>query len=588
MDDFTAEMIAASESSETPGAATATAQQQKRDDYFGGVSSFMPSSSTVDAAINRDVTPSPAPPEDGSGGKSSRRAGFRGRFSALKDRANIQDRLVEKLLQHVIPEEEGEYDGSLGGGSSTGEGNNEGRGGGNNLENPNLDATIDVDDVLANRPNFNITTMSNNFRRFNARIGVVFRFQVRMMRLLGWRKYSHTLSFLAVYTFVCLDPYLLVLVPLAALLLGVLIPSFMARHPPVSPQHPGNAGQILQQHQYSAASMEYSPRGPPIAPARTVKPVKELSRDFFRNMRDLQNSMEDFSVAHDSIISLVVPTTNFSDESVSSAVFLGLFVAFLLLSIAAHLIPWKVAALLAGWAGVGMGHPAAKRMVNKATRDHNVKMLEEPKESVSNAQSALKKFAKGDMVLDVAPETREVEIFELQRKSSENDEWEAWLFTSNPYDPLSASRIAGERPKGTRFFEDVLPPEGWDWSEKKWALDLWSRDWVEERIITAVEVETEGERWIYDMLSSFDRKGEGGEVLVVDFEAEREKERELGKGGRKKGVSGASSLGGAGIGRPSWEEGDAVEGDGDVVGRRGEWRRRRWVRLVKRTNISVP
>lgn len=143
------------------------------------------------------------------------------------------------------------------------------------------------------KPEFSLGTMSANFRRFNSRIGVVFVFQSKLIRLLSWRKYSHTISLLLVYTFICLDPSLLSVLPLAILLLGVFIPAFLARHPapPVA----------------LTSSFEYSPKGPPIAPAPTVKPVKELSKDFFRNMRDLQNCMEDFSVVHDGVIGLVGP-----------------------------------------------------------------------------------------------------------------------------------------------------------------------------------------------------------------------------------------------------------------------------------------
>ena len=164
-------------------------------------------------------------------------------------------------------------------------------------------------------------------------------------------------------------------------------------------------------------------------------------------------------------------------------------------------------------------------------------------------------------MLDSAPEMREVEIFELQRLSRSSGEWEAWIFTSSPYDPLSMERVRSERPKGTRFFEDVEAPPGWEWSEKKWALDLWSREWVEERIITGVEVETEGERWVYD----------------INYEYGDDELDETGDG------SGTPSKGkGKEIGKPmpSWEEGNDVEiGESK---RRGIWRRRRWVRMVKR------
>jgi len=406
------------------------------------------------------------------------------------------------------------------------------------------------------RPGFTVGTMSNNFRRFNARIGVVFKFQARVIRLLTWRRPSHTLSFLAVYTFVCLDPYLLFILPLAVGLLGILVPSFVARHPAplAEPDRVRNLG--------------YSPRGPPLAPARTVKPVKELSRDFFRNMGDLQNCMEDFSVAHDKIIALVVPKTNFSDEALSSAIFVLLFAAAAVMSIAAHLLPWRFLALAAGWASIWSGHPTVARLVEQMRTQYLASGGEERERFV---QSAFDAWVRSDIILDEAPETREVEIFELQRLANSSGstlgagEWEPWLFSPSPYDPLSAGRIAGQRPRGTRFFEDVLPPEGWEWSEKKWALDLWSREWVEERIITGVEVETEGERWVYDIYNEQEQtQHEPGTVIDASQQA-------------------SASLKGGHAGQPtiSWEEGE------EGMGHRGEWRRRRWVRMVKRKNLTT-
>jgi hypothetical protein len=401
------------------------------------------------------------------------------------------------------------------------------------------DIPADSMPAFAERPGFTIPTMSNNFRRFNARIGVVFKFQARMIRLLSWRRSSQTLSFLAVYTFVCLDPYLLTVLPLVIVLLAILVPSFVARHP-AAPSAP------------VTSSEPYSARGPPLAPARTVKPVKELSRDFFRNMRDLQNSMDDFSKGHDQVVSLLLPLTNFSDEALSSALFVVLTVACLTLSIAAHLLPWRAMFLIAGWAVTLSGHPTIARML---ARDGSAHLAE----GEQKARSIWQDWIARDIILDEAPETREVEIFELQKRIASSDEWEAWLFSPGIYEPLAASRIAGERPKGTRFFEDVRPPAGWEWSEKKWVLDLWSREWVEERIITGVEVETEGERWVYDMW----REDEGATGVIEERAAS------------------SSSVGiGSVASEPSWEEG--LEG----VGKRGDWRRRRWVRMVKRRQVD--
>ncbi|KAL7623263.1 Peroxisome size and maintenance regulator [Parahypoxylon ruwenzoriense] len=489
----------------------------------------------------RPRTPSPSAEhsEVESTPSHPRHKGLRGRLSAFKEKARIQDQLVEKLLAQVVPPDDDGDDGAH-----------------TPLDEAQKPGVPSSSSPGVERPNFNLTTMSNNFRRFNARIGVVFVFQARVMRLLSWRRPTQTLSFLAVYTFVCLDPYLLPLLPLAILLVGVLVPSFVARHP------------AIPCSLTSEQAIGYSPHGPPLAPAIQVKPVKELSRDFFRNMRDLQNSMEDFSQLHDAVIRLMVPRTNFSDEALTSALFVALFAACLFMSIASNVLPWRLIFLSLGWAVTCIGHPALQSRLQSAREKHI-----HPQEE--KARGWVEKWVGSDVILDSAPETREVEIFELQRLSGAG-EWEPWLFSASPYDPLSAGRIAGDRPAGTRFFEDVLPPSGWEWSEKKWALDLWSREWVEERIITGVEVETEGERWVYDI---YDEKRAADKVgVVIDHSATPPAAAAAAAADNNNNGKGKEK-GRAPLTRPSWEEGE------DADRRRGEWRRRRWVRMVKRKNM---
>ncbi|CAZ81703.1 unnamed protein product [Tuber melanosporum] len=381
----------------------------------------------------------------------------------------LQDRILSKVLQQMLPSDYSVED----------------------YQEPR-DKRKDKD-----RPQFSLTLMSGNFRKFNARIGVVFVFQHRLFRLLQWRKPTHTMSALAVYSFVCLDPYLLAVLPVAVVLLFIMVPSFITRHPPPP----------------SMPMEKYTAHGPAIAPPPEVKAVSEMSKDFFRNLRDLQNTMDDFSVAHDKTISLVGPPTNFSDEVVSSAVFIALFFLSILLFITAAHLPWRMIFLVTGWIIFSMGHPTLQEILIDA---HNAHLL--PREVLASATAG--SFIHRDIILDAVPECREVEVFELQKLTS-GGEYESWIFSPTPYEPMSAQRIAHERPKGTRFFEDVRCPPGWEWKDKKWTLDLGSTFWVRERYIGGVEIEEEGERWVYDR----------------------------------------------------------VEGEQGV---RGEWRRRRWVRQVSR------
>lgn len=519
---------------------------------------------------------------------------------------SLQDRLFSKLLGQVIPSEalDDDLDGS---------------------------AKDRRSSKYVTRPAFSLPLMTNNFRRFNARIGIVFVFQNRLIRLFTWRQPSHTISFLATYTFVCLNPYLLAVLPLAIVVLFIMVPAFLSRHPPPPPQA-----------HTSATTPYYSTyAGPAIAPARTIKPAAETSKDFFRNMRDLQNSMADFSTAHDTLVALIAPATNFSDEILSSTIFLYLFFLTLTLFITAHLLPWRLIALTLGYATTISGHPTVQTWLLKHQKDLLLSPTT-PTSSKSRNKSTSKPpstsiptllnlplptppaslhpliTSLSTITLSTTPQTREVEIFELQHRplipstasssaSTAALEWTPHLFTPTPYDPLSPSRIAGDRPRGTRFFEDVQPPSGWEWHSKKWELDLEAGEWVDERLVVGVEYgvvssssddndnnnaaastattttntksrdranSTSGEfgGWVWDLPPPPGAGGRDEEVWLAygDYEVPatvKEKEKEKQKKMKQEK-------------QRDWEE--AVRyGSGSSL-RTGEWRRRRWVRVVRR------
>ncbi|KAI9656166.1 MAG: hypothetical protein M1829_000434 [Trizodia sp. TS-e1964] len=408
--------------------------------------------------------------------------------------SSLQDRLFGKLLQQILPPEDlGHY----------------------------ADLPDERSSEMIEKPGFSLPLMTSNFRRFNSRIGVVFIFQHRLIRLLSWKAPTHTLSLLSVYTFVCLDPYLLAVLPVAGILLFLMVSAFLTRHPPL-PSTP--------------VPDPYSASGPALAPPPDVKPVGEFSKDFFRNLRDLQNSMDDFSRSYDALVALISPLTNFSDERLSSAVFLLLALLSAALFLAARLLPWRFLFLLSGWALILLGHPQIRSLAARTHTSH-VKPL------ARSLQTHAKTWISADISLSTSPLVREVEIFELQRLNSAF-EWESFVFSPSPYDPLCAPRIAGVRAAGTRFFEDVSSPAGWGWGEAKWRLDLNSAAWVEERMVTGVEVETDGERWVIDLPAA----GEGSRASEGGLESVRE--------------------------------------EGSALGEVGAWRRRRWVRLVQRDVVG--
>tara|TARA_R110002003_G_scaffold235_4_gene16975 strand:- start:7206 stop:8204 length:999 start_codon:yes stop_codon:yes gene_type:complete len=328
-----------------------------------------------------------------------------------------------------------------------------------------------------------------------------------------------------------------------------MVPSFLTRHP--EPDiHVGDAD--LWQGSLS---------GPPLAGARTIKPAPEFSKDFFRNMRDLQNCMEDFSRLHDAVLAFLTPLTNFSNENLSSMLYILLLLLSCMLFISAHLLPWRFIFLLVGYTLTALGHPTIQDLL--ATPE-NEKLLSDTEHE---GRSLLLTLSKSDIELTSSPETREVEIFELQHRAlhDQHGEYEGFIFSPSPYSPLSPARISGDRPRGTPFFEDVLPPRGWRWSDKKWTLDLLSREWVEDRCVTGVEVEIEGERWVTDL-----------HYEALESEAERRIQRDK--------LNKKSSKGSRDIGE---QEKEILRGlwEKSRPSRKGEWRRRRWVRGVERMPV---
>ncbi|KAJ5970864.1 uncharacterized protein N7479_000782 [Penicillium vulpinum] len=458
--------------------------------------------------------------------------------SSSLSKNTLQDRLFTKLLQQVIPTDDEDEPDSLG------------------------------DKALASpqKPAFSLPVMANNFRRFNARIGVVFLFQSRVEQLLTWDTPTHTISFLFVYSFICLEPHLLLVLPLVVLLLFIMVPAFATRHPP-----PPSTST-------SSTTPYYSYDGPALAPATTIKPAPETSKDFLRNMRDLQNCMADFSDAHDAAVSVVAPLTNFSNEKLSSTLFLGCTIATVVLFISAHLLPLKIVLLVGGNALILSIHPTVRQFFSSLMQDIAGDSIGMDSADPSAAILAMEKLA--DISLDTYPEEREVEIFELQHRAAGTSEsgWENFLFSHAPYDPLSPSRIAGDRPRGCRFFEDVRAPRGWAWKSKKWELDLDCREWVVERMITSVGFEVPGVNaegnamvgevggWVWD-LPPIRRESDDDLTLAYgDLPESPSPKGTKGKGKEKAKLR-------------DWEEGTAAHGV-------GEWRRRRWVRVVQR--ISLP
>lgn len=415
--------------------------------------------------------------------------------------------------------------------------------------------------------------------------------------LFAWKEPAHTASFLFVFSFVCLNPYLVIALPMVLFLLFVMVPGFLVRHPPPPPSTAT-----------SSTTPYYSYHGPALAPAQEIKPVPMTSHEFYENMRKTQERMAAFVDGYDAAVALT-PIVNFADEKFSSTIFLALTITSIFVLLTAHLLPWGPLVMLGGNSVVVAKHPTVHHHLVHLVRSlkaghHPTAPAEPPRMTIKDENGAplLPPWVESmaQITIDSYPEEREVEIFELQHKSVSPyhaaSEWDTYVFTPTPYDPLSPSRIAGDRPEGCRFFEDVRPPPGWAWKGPKWQLDLECREWVLERLITGVEFEiptsmVEGGweeigGWVWDLPVQ-----PANEVLPeeledrgiatsyadedwVDDKFQRDKKRRFSlTHARRNSVSREKA--------PT----DIEEVNNGLI-ETGEWRRRRWIRVVRRVSVQ--
>ncbi|KAI6123391.1 hypothetical protein EDD16DRAFT_1566085 [Pisolithus croceorrhizus] len=124
--------------------------------------------------------------------------------------------------------------------------------------------------LLSTRDPLSLPIVTNNFRRFVARVGPVFWLQDRIEEIILWKKgWKRTVVWLAAYGFICYFPRLILLLP-HALLLGAMLTCYPA----------------------------------PGSPSVPLK-VNEGTADWQANIQAIQNLMGAFSDAHDTILPLL-------------------------------------------------------------------------------------------------------------------------------------------------------------------------------------------------------------------------------------------------------------------------------------------
>lgn len=338
------------------------------------------------------------------------------------------------------------------------------------------------------KPGLSINLMTRNFRRFSARflrelsqlttrVGVVFMVQSKIEDVLNWKSPIETISAMTIFSLGMFNPNLLILFPLFVVVFALLIPYYQVRHPP-PPMNLSNAPTEVTQA---------------ISPApQPAKPVPELSRDFFMNMRDIQNTMDDFNSAYDLIRGYVLYVMTFSNEPLSSTVLAFSALGGLVLLAVVQFLPLRLIILVLGNSAILACNPILfKYIVTKYL----------PPEEIARIKQRIDQFVKEDYISPPMPSqvTFQVEIFESRRllppiPPNTLPDWSASKFS--PFPPQSTN--------STEKLAVISAPPGYTFAADDWTVDL-DKKWAYERevsdasgywIVERDDIERERDGWV--------------------------------------------------------------------------------------------
>lgn len=353
-----------------------------------------------------------------------------------------------------------------------------------------LPSTVDPNDLdtriqrQRGRPPFSIQLTSRNFRKMTSRVGIVYEVYYLVNEFFGWKNPALTLTVLSIYSFVCLNPRIILTLPSAGILLWIMVPAYSARHPPPPSE--------LQSNPVVSS-------GPPLKPPAIPKPVPDFSREFFLNMVDTQNAMHDFVVVYDSVVSMLSSIALFAnDETRSSLVYtvlsLSTVLAYMLAPVMYEYVPWRIVFLLIGWTVLAFRYP----FNNEDTKRHIYTVNNKVKDVSYGLSHKIDDISRMEFGQLDPLEHREVEVFEVQWFNSVHGQWDPSVYINDPFVP-SNFRPTAPQPPSSCSLSEILPPVDWVFSSKHWDLDYTPISWVTSRQLTHLFEIDDDEKWVYDI-----------------------------------------------------------------------------------------
>ena len=426
---------------------------------------------------------------------------------------HFADRMIEKLLKSVLPQDIPERE----------------------IFEKRLN-----DPERNKRPGLSLGVLTSNVKQMAGKMTNFFALQYEVLYIIAWKKPTKTISALVLYTAVCLWPHLVLAYPLIFVLFSVLIPGYVHRHPQRNPEliKVKKRGQSLLSFLFETpetsiresdemASSTYSISEETsevtvssLMPLDSESPKKDDVAKHRKsqialliNLRDFQNLTTDILKGINNAEKFYYETGGFKDERLSTFIFYGVLLSTFGILFVGKYVPWRLIFIQGGWTGAILCHPNCKKFLVEASKARKARAAIEkakkeeesvPEIIIKDANDTITQFDRNDIIVDDSPETRIVEIYELQIKSILKHSWAFYRYSTTIYDKNNKARIAGKRPPGVDHLSKVYPPNDWKFDfglVNKWNLDTEPNEFIRERSLNPnlfIVKNNESQGWIYD------------------------------------------------------------------------------------------
>ncbi|AOA64194.1 Peroxisome size and maintenance regulator [Komagataella phaffii CBS 7435] len=422
------------------------------------------------------------------------------------DAEHFVDKLVDKLLRHTVTKRERQL----------------------------LKSKMQ-DPVRKDQPRLSIKVMMENLRTLSAHLELVFTIQHGISRVIKWHCPSMTITYLLLYTWAVISPYMFLVYMLVFLTYGVVVQKYLERHP-IEPLNlvdtpnrisgslldflapseftdpmSGELYESIREEVLSQEQEDHSDAESIVSISESVEEVVEETEsgktfnkemNILINMRDLQNLLSHLTTQIEFIEQYCHENFSFQDEKLSTSLFLKFWLWMILLFCFGRYIPWKAIFIVSGWVAVCRCHPSFHKL--------GVLFLLLPENWDSGKakpvpDSESNKAEYKSLILDEEPEIRTVEVFELQQNGLTPSQYVPICFTTTIFHQRSNLRRHQKKPKGSILLNEVQAPKEWTFSIEGWTLDTDPKKWCYDRnLIDGVVFKND--EWCYDLNNQFRRR----------------------------------------------------------------------------------